>query len=250
MRKVYSTLLSLVTVAAIVLGLFIHNGGFRPVFNLTFGNDEVVDQDFDIDPGVKKIDMDASLMDITIKEGDKFAAEYHGSKKLLPTFSYDSGDGKLKIKQEKVNSKKINVNKDNKMTITIPKGTKFEDFDLDLNLGKITVDELNALDIDITDNLGDVKLGTVSAEKIDVDANLGNVEIESCNAEKIDISASMGNVEITMAEGRVLDEYEIEAETSLGNVTVGNESKTKSFKQKGKAGKIDIDCSMGDVTIK
>ena len=71
MRKVYSTLLSLVTVAAIVLGLFIHNGGFRPVFNLTFGNDEVVDQDFDIDPGVKKIDMDASLMDITIKEGDK-----------------------------------------------------------------------------------------------------------------------------------------------------------------------------------
>lgn len=238
MGKFFSTILGIITVAAIIIGCYIHFGG---------GSNEKATLNESYGANVVKIDIDAALMDIEFKEGTEFSVSYEGYKDLMPELIYSSDKKVLHIDQKDSKYKHHEYKDTNKMVIEMPKDCMLEQLELELALGNVTIDKISSEKIKIDASLGEVKMGKVVSADIDIEASLGDVKITSCDTKDLDIDAALGNVEVKM-EGN-LDDYAINADSAVGKIKIGNESHKKSFEKSGTAGKIEINCSLGNVDI-
>lgn len=239
MKQIIYIILIVITVVAVYYGIKTH----------LYAEGEVVSDDFDVTDDIKKLDIDAAMMDVTIEQGDEVKVEYKGDDRLKPTFEFDKDSGTLKIKQKKkANINVKNLNYESKLRIELPKNHNMEEFEMDLDMGNLIIDEINAKEISIEDNMGNVEIEKTTSESIKVEANMGNVVISKCATTNVEINASMGNVEIKLEDD--VKDYTINANTSLGNLTIGSDKHKGNFKQTGTKGTIKVDCNLGDVEIR
>ena len=69
MNKAFMFVLVVITVAVVFWGIKTH----------LYNEGEVVNEDFDITGEIKKLDIDAALLNIKIEEGKEYKVEYKGS---------------------------------------------------------------------------------------------------------------------------------------------------------------------------
>ena len=237
MNKAFMFVLVVITVAAVFWGIKTH----------LYNEGEVVNEDFEITGEIKKLDIDAALLNIKIEEGKEYKVEYKGDENFRPVFDYNENTGALLIKQnQKV--KKANLKTDNKLTIEIPRDNEMDSFIVELAIGDLNVDDIVAKEISLTGNMGNIEVNKCSSEKISIEANMGDVEISKCDATDLDITNSMGNVDITLEED--VKDYSVEVSASLGDVRIGKEKVDSSYKQTGDKGTIKVECNLGNVDIK
>lgn len=92
-----------------------------------------------------------------------------------------------------------------------------------------------------------------SFEKVDLEVGAGQATIKGLIVDSLDVEVGAGqaNVEIDGAES----DYSYKVSCGIGNVVIGNRSfgglgANESVQQDGSAGKIDVECGIGEVIIR
>lgn len=237
MKKFFSFILSIATIAAVCYGVYkyILPSDSRTTLNEDFGQD------------VSVVAIEASLLQIKVKEGSSFAVEYDGSEKLCPTCTYDENSKKLSITQPEYKPKKSKTSNENELILYMPEGTRLSQFKLVNNIGDVDLGELSADQIVIIADIGTIKADKITTDELKIEANLGDVNIDECDSKDITVVANMGSVDIGIASD--LKDYGISASTTLGELKIGSEKYKNNYVQTGNAGAIKIQCNLGNVVI-
>ena len=256
LKNIYLTILTIITVVAIVLGSMYHVGGFfkktGSFFSKKGSSGETVTETNDLDPDeIDKLEIDCGLMQVNIKEGGKFSVDFDGDERLKPNIKMSGKT--LMIKQKDNNDISLPSLKDDTfLNITVPEGKEFDAITLDVGMGDVKIKNISAKDIDVDAAMGNVEGNDIVAGDIDIDAAMGNVEFYDAEFKNLDADASMGN--ITVESVNDLSRYDIAADASLGNIDIGGEKVSGSGEynknaSSEKIGEIDVDCDMGNITL-
>lgn len=249
-KTIFLIILGIVTVGCIIYGTVYHiGGGFRNLkhsgifvsddgnedgkfsFHFDFDTDEETNNEHNLNQKLEtfsKIKIDTSIMDIRIQEGDGFYISSSWNREWLrPEVSVNNGQ--LNVIQK--SSKKNKAGSNNaRLTLTVPAGSKFEDLDINSNVGEIKIRKLDAEDIDIELNVGEISLRDVNFDNATIDNNVGEVSIYT------DVN---------------LDDYTINLATDVGDVNYDGKRFKHSYNQKGSGNhKIKINTNVGEINLK
>ena len=284
MRKAYLSILWIITVICIIGGTIYHvwglvqfagNNIFSYVTNVGMKKEQagplVSDQyDLAVENNRAAINVDGSYMDFTLQKGDSWGASYSGVEWLKPELDVTEEDGvtKLVFTQPDAAGRKLNkyYNLNSSLTIMVPENVSFTDLNITLNLGDLDMTDVKADQVELNLDLGDLDVENCNVGTFTSNMDMGDTTIQKTELKNADINASMGDIEVTDSEfkdmkltadmGEItvksavsLDDYRIDADVSMGDVKVNGKNYSDDYSQKGNAGELIVDSSMGDAEI-
>lgn len=281
MRKAYLSILWIITVICIIGGTIYHVGGlvqfagnniFRYVTNKKELAGPLVSDQYDlaVENNRAAINVDGSYMDFTLQKGDSWGASYNGVEWLKPELDVTEEDGvtKLVFTQPDAAGRKLNkyYNLKSSLTIMVPENVSFTDLNITLNLGDLDMTDVKADQVELNLDLGDLDVENCNIGTFTSNMDMGDTTIKKTEFKNADINASMGDIEVTDSEfkdmkltadmGEItvksavsLDDYRIDADVSMGDVKVNGKNYSDDYSQKGNAGELIVDSSMGDAEI-
>lgn len=284
MRKAYLSILWIITVICIIGGTIYHVGGlvqfagnniFSYVTNVGMKKEQagplVSDQyDLAVENNRAAINVDGSYMDFTLQKGDSWGASYNGVEWLKPELDVTEEDGvtKLVFTQPDAAGRKLNkyYNLNSSLTIVVPENVSFTDLNITLYLGDLDMTDVKADRVELNLDLGDLDVENCNVGTFTTNMDMGDTTIKKTELKNADINASMGDIEVTDSEfkdmkltadmGEItvksavsLDDYRIDADVSMGDVKVNGKNYSDDYSQKGNAGELIVDSSMGDAEI-
>lgn len=284
MRKAYLSILWIVTVICIIGGTIYHVGGlvqfagnsiFSYVTNGGMKKEQagplVSDQyDLAVENNRAAINVDGAYMDVTLQKGDSWGASYSGVEWLKPELDVTEEDGvtKLVFTQPDEAGRILNkyYNLKSSLTIMVPENVSFTDLNITLNLGDLDMTDIKADQVELNLDLGDLDVKNCNVDIFTSNMDMGDTTIRKTELKNADINASMGDIEVTDSEfkdmkltadmGEItvksavsLDDYRIDADVSMGYVKVNGKNYSDDYSQKGNAGELIVDSSMGDAEI-
>jgi len=202
------------------------------------------------------IDIELSLANIEIKEGDEFKVILEYPENLFPEVTVDNGT--LNIKHNGTINK-ITFNGigsvDCDVTIYVPEGTQLGNASIDTDLGNVEIkDSLSFSSLNVVASLGNIELEEVAADELIIQADLGNVELRKCTVGKMNIAADLGDVAVKNSKfdnGKInndLGAIEVDGEfsyldayCSLGALTVDCDNYDDA--------KMDLGADLGDIRV-
>ena len=249
--KKFGTILSIVTVLAIIVGSVIHlrscgslsydfKSGEGENAESTFG--EIYDKDFD------NIDIEMALVEIKVKEGSSFAVDYKGKEKYKPIVKSEGDTLVVSNSDRSFNLSLMGDSKSNKLTVTIPKGKVFDKAKLETVMSDVEIDALNAETLDVSVPTGAINIKESKGKTLKAEVVKGDFSMVGDYTD-LDIMAALGNVEIDLAQD--IGKYNITANSQLGSIECGDVevNGASSGSQNGDLGDIKVECSMGSVKI-
>ena len=248
--KRFMALLGAVTVICIILGTYIHVGGFlmnifgRPIFSFgSSAKEESFSEDYS---GVEKIDMDMAVGDVVLKEGSSFNVTYSGHDDLKPEVKLENGN--LRIKQKK-NIKIKTVNLGNikcNLTITVPSNTTLKEMEANLDMGDLKISDLACKKLEAELAMGNLEIKKAKAEKITADCKMGDCKILESAFDELKGNCDMGNVHVKLTDS--VDNYGIEAKVDMGDVKIDGRNEGNEYNSKGDK-TMDLKVDMGNITV-
>lgn len=225
-------------VFAIVLTISIIGGllGVVGLFGGLFDGDAVLEdaKTYTVSDNITELDISINAADFTIKQADAFSVESN-----LKNLTVKEKDGVLIIEE----NKKFGVTYTNATLILyIPADTVFEKADITTGAGRLTVDSLSADSLKLELGAGEVNIGTLTAAKnADIDGGAGRITISGGTLHNLDLDMGVGQLNLTSAilgnsefdlgigESNITligskDDYDIDAEKGIGNITVDGET--------------------------
>lgn len=270
-KTVFLAILTVITILCIIGGTIYHVSGFIDNIHLfdfsgvTLDHSRVTYSE-DLDE-FSAIDLDTSVMDITLETGDTFHLSYDCVSYLVPEVTVKKGT--LFLTQPDV-PHFGGSNNACSMTLTVPSGTVFTNADISSDVGNIRISGLQAEDADIQADVGDLTISGCTFTRSELDADVGDIDIGDTDFGKSEITADVGDVEITGALftnleisndiGDIsvdvdadLSDYQMDLSTDLGSVTLNGVGYKRSFSQKGtkdsKGLRLTIENSTGDIDV-
>jgi len=158
-----------------------------------------------------------------------------------------------------------------RVVLYVPEGAYFEDADIEVGAGRLEFDSLQAEEISLEAGAGQISMEDLQAGSLEVSVGVGQVELKKAvmgtlDAEigmgefvaagalngDADVECSMGNVSLTL-EGSQRD-FNYALSAAAGNVTLNGLSASgfasEKYTDNGADKTIDIDCAMGNVTVR
>ena len=235
--------LGIITIFCICYGTYKHLGRFSSIFkdgvHISFDDDDEYDTDENND-GKKSINekldefssirIAASVMGITIEQGDEFRIESSFNKEILrPEFSVKGNQ--LVVTQAGRKQQGINMGSQNCRTvITIPSGTSLSSINIDSNVGDVRLREIDAEDIDVNLNVGEINVRNIDFTEINCNTNVGEISINPVSR---------------------LDDYDINASTDVGEIRINGRNHKKRYNSHGNGHKkIKVNTNVGEINIK
>ncbi len=248
-RKIYLTLIWIVTGVCIIVGLLIHLGYWGASWK-SEGEEGSVSLEGSAElEAFDSLEIDAGVMTLNIKVGDTYGFGYEcANSKLVPKWSIK--DGKLVIKQQE--SQMILGNSSCLVTITIPNGSSLEKAEIDIGVGDIYISGCEIEKLEMDSGTGNIDVNGVFYT-VEADSGIGNINIEASAFDKIDADSGTGDISIK-CEGD-LSEYTLDLDAGVGSITldgskVGQQVTTSEYKSQGSGGgKISADTGVGDIEI-
>ncbi|MCR4998817.1 MAG: DUF4097 domain-containing protein [Lachnospiraceae bacterium] len=229
--KIYTVIIWSITLILVLAGIGYHIGGI-----FEFGSRKAIEKTIPVNESVEKLVVDVDAGDVVIKEGDDFEVTFKYPEKYAPTVTLSDNRLEIKQKQKKINGN-TNTNKGNyKLTITIPEGTKITSADMNLNLGRLVVRDLDCTDVSANCDAGDFEVKDCTASIVNVNVDMGEINMKDSTITTITANADMGDVNLDV------DADTISAHCDMGNVTV------KTVKADNEVS-IKATCSLGKVTV-
>jgi len=279
-KTAYLTTLAIITVACIIFGSVYHIGGWLgfgigSIFNfLSYDDDDRnsglsrnrVTYSEDIDT-FDKIEIDTSIMNVTIQQGNTYHLEYDCVEYIEPEFSVKNSQ--FKLKQPSKPKWGNNNNKCN-MTLTIPSGTVLSNTDIISDVGNITINNTESRNISVESDVGNVIIESCTFESSEIEGDVGNIETNKSELGKTNIETDTGNIDITDCKfkdievyndvGNVeldaisdISNYDIDLLTDLGSVRFNGEKQKKHFYQKASSSSgsynMSIETDIGDISV-
>lgn len=245
-KNIYLTILTIITVACIIIGSIFHLGlfhisdlGNKKIIGSGKSNDTIAVGTFN------NISVDCEVMDLTMEEGAAYEVSYNCSEKMIPTVSVD-GDT-LVIKQKNNNKGLFNKGYKCSLSITVPKTTALKDVTVEQSVGDIKLNNISADDFNLSLNVGDIKLTGASAKTVKAESNTGDVKFDDCKLDEINVESNVGDV--VFDDSCKLTDYSMTLSTDIGEVKVFGNDHGKSFSQNGSAGQLKVETNIGDVKL-
>lgn len=161
-------------------------------------------------------------------------------------------------------------NNHNEVTIEVPRGTKFNEIDMEvgagelncpsiaaeklnieLGAGRITIDDYTCNEANIYVGAGEVIAGKGTVVNMDAEVGMVSLTFAGSIAQNLNVDCGMGNVQMDLKGSE--EDYNYRIECGMGNVTVGSSSYGGVACEKnidnGSAYDFDLDCGMGNVEI-
>ena len=243
-KNAYLIILSIITVACILVGAMWHIGGFFGKgfkgfkgFNFNLGNvvtwsdpGDNVHEKANLD-AFDSIDVSLGIGEFILKEGSSYEISYDYPEKWVPEYSI-SGK-KLTVKHPKHLSFNTAGSVDAKVVITVPKGTVLDEIDVNCSLGDIDISDVNCERYDIDESLGEITVKNVTCDDMFADNSLGSIQLINVNANKLEANLSMGDLTVK--------------DSDIDTVDCGNSMGSVEFE--GKCKSLNIDNSMGDIKV-
>ncbi len=233
------TVLSLITVAAILLGLYINVFSGRK----KFGPMGMVSDTMTFEEEVKEISIEVDAAKINVTEGDRLSVDY-----TLPTSGgteVEMNNGKLSVRGGKNRSIfSLGQVLDLCVDITVPAGTKLDSFSLGLDAGDVSIGSFDAKQFSLNSDAGNIDIHKINSDAFEITVDAGNISINDLAAGTASIEADAGNIEISNSRIDTID-----AKADAGNIEVKASTVDKGSCETD-LGNISLNGDIGDVLTK
>ena len=259
-RTPYLTILTIITVCAVLVGSAVHIAGVQigsfgassdesdDTYTKTYSN-SLTESSQELG-SFNQIKVTAEMANLEITSGKNSALTSKADKDDEITYEIDNGV--LKINERRKKSWRflpfLRVRQGGKITLTVAQGTSLEKTDLQLNMGNVTVTDLKPGQLDIHADMGNITASGCECGDVTLDANMGNIKVDTFTFDTMTAASDMGNVKISLSEP--LESMDLSLSTSMGNVHVNGEKVAKSYETKGNGGKkLTAQTDMGNIKI-
>ncbi|MCH5191425.1 MAG: DUF4097 family beta strand repeat protein [Oscillospiraceae bacterium] len=226
-----------------------------------FKNDAVLDdmQTYTVSEQITSLKVNINAADFTVKQADSFSVESN-----LKNLSVEDDNGVLTIRE----TKKLSGSYSNAALILyIPKELVFERADIITGAGRLTVDALSADILNLELGAGEVRIDSlIAVRKADIDGGAGKITIAGGSLNNLELDMGVGQLNLTSAvhgnsefdlgigESNIVligskDDYEIEAEKGIGNITVDGKTVSDGGIIGNGANKIEIGGAIGEINL-
>lgn len=228
MKKAYIVVISTVTVLCIVIGTMAHVGGWFNGFTFD-GSLEGASEYSEELTAFRSLDIEADVMSVTIKKGDRFHISYRATDSMKPKFAVKGETLVVTQPEKKRFFGNLFGNKKCEMTLTIPEGVQLTRTEFNLDVADLKIADLAADQMKIVTDVGNVEMVSCTGNRLEAESDVGNVDIRSSAFKDMEIESDVGNVYVSgLGE---LSAYTIGLSTDIGKVTVNGEKCKKQFNQ-------------------
>lgn len=240
-------------------------GGILSMFGLFsgfFGGDAVTEdiKTYTVSSDIKSLEVKINAADFTIKQGDSFSVESN-----LKYLTVEDKNGVLTIRDTK---KFIRTYTGAVLTLYIPADTVFDKANITTGAGRLTVDNLSANTMNFELGAGEVAIDTlVAASDIDINGGAGKITISGGALHNLDLDMGAGQLNLTSAltgesdfdlgvgESNITvignkNDYKLDIERGLGNITVDGTSVSNIKGQGNGNNDIEISGGIGAINLK
>ena len=213
---------------------------------------------------ISDLNIQINAADFYIKEGNGFSVESN-----LKNLEVDEKNGCLTLKDlTKIKLNGSNAYENAVLTIYVPAGMAFDNVNIKTGAGRFTVDSLSAATIGFELGAGDVTISKLIAEKsANIEGGAGRITISDGAIKNLDLEMGLGQLNLTSAltgdcnldsgvgEMNVIllgskDDYELDIEKGIGNITVDGKNVTDFGSSGNGANEVDIHGGVGAINVR
>ena len=213
---------------------------------------------------ISDLNIQINAADFYIKEGNSFSVESN-----LKNLEVDEKNGCLTLKDlTKIKLNGSNAYENAVLTIWVPVGTVFDNVNIKTGAGRFTVDSLSAATIGFELGAGDVTISKLIAEKsANIEGGAGRITISNGAIKDLALKMGMGQLNLTAAltgdselelgvgESNITllgskDDYELDIEKGIGNITVDGKNVTDFGSSGNGANEVDIHGGVGAINVR
>lgn len=262
MKNMWMAVITIITICCVVGGTLFHMGGFVSEGRLWGHHKETTGVVLE---AFNAVDLDADLMDISVKEGSEFYLSCEYTDGLEPIYEVKNGTLFIKQRKHRFNNWKINSHMC-RLSLTIPYKTAMDSVDISTAMGNIDMEgiisskceiqsnagncEIKMCSFDDTDantNMGNVTISHSALGRGEADSDLGDIKIIECTFSDLNAETAMGDVSLSSEQG--LDGYHMDLDTSMGSVRVNGHDEGSKYYQSGDEGELELKTDMGSIRL-
>ena len=213
---------------------------------------------------ISDLNIQINAADFYIKEGNGFSVESN-----LKNLEVDEKNGCLTLKDlTKIKLNGSNAYENAVLTIYVPAGMAFDNVNIKTGAGRFTVDSLSAATIGFELGAGDVTISKLIAEKsanieggagritisdgaiknLDLEMGLGQLNLTSALTGDCNLDSGVGEMNVTLLGSK--DDYELDIEKGIGNITVDGRNVTDFGSSGNGANEVDIHGGVGAINVR
>lgn len=227
-KKIYISILTLVTLLCIGVGIYWqYTGSFS-------SHGEIVNEQVALDE-FTSLTVNGDIMDFTLKTGTDYKLTYSCSQNLEPVVRNQQGHVTLSQKSQQIWFSLHNQNC--KVTLEIPTDACLDNLDVELDLGTLTLRDIQADRAELEADTGNITLSDCTLQTLKTEDDLGNVSADHSYLGNATLEADTGNVTLSSC-----DFANLTARSDLGNVKIDSVKDLNDYS-------IDAKCDLGDISI-
>lgn len=146
---------------------------------------------------LSSIEYRGSTDDIVIQKAETDSMTYYEGTHCSYQIEYDELLGKLVIDQQWESQFLFQTNGINPLVISVSEGLLL-DLDIHLNVGKVTLEELNTLQLSCSVDVGDVELKNSTVATMTTSVNTGDIRFNGLLIKSCDLSVNVGYIELLL----------------------------------------------------
>ena len=212
----------------------------------------------------EKIDIDASIVNVTVAEGEDFTLSISSDTTLGGyRLKWEVKNGALKIRDGSSGHANIRSWDDFKnifgidasamdVIITVPDGAQIEKLKAKTGLGDVFVSGLDVdKELEAKTGMGDIECYEVEAhDEVKLETGMGDVTLgveTPYSGAEYDLKTGMGSIEAQL--NAVEADWDYEAKTGMGTVSVNGDSRGTKAERKGGSYELEAETGMGDINL-
>ena len=221
-------------------------------------------KNYTVSSEISDLNIQINAADFYIKEGNSFSIESN-----LKNLEVDEKNGCLTLKDlTKIKLNGSNAYENAVLTIYVPAGMAFDNVNIKTGAGRFTVDSLSAATIGFELGAGDVTISKLIAEKsanieggagritisdgaiknLDLEMGLGQLNLTSALTGDCNLDSGVGEMNVTLLGSK--DDYELDIEKGIGNITVDGKNVTDFGSSGNGANEVDIHGGVGAINVR
>ena len=221
-------------------------------------------KNYTVSSEISDLNIQINAADFYIKEGNSFSVESN-----LKNLEVDEKNGCLTLKDlTKIKLNGSNAYENAVLTIYVPAGMAFDNVNIKTGAGRFTVDSLSAATIGFELGAGDVTISKLIAEKsanieggagritisdgaiknLDLEMGLGQLNLTSALTGDCNLDSGVGEMNVTLLGSK--DDYELDIEKGIGNITVDGKNVTDFGSSGNGANEVDIHGGVGAINVR
>ena len=184
-----------------------------------------------------------NLANLTIERGDSFRLHGHYPSRAL---LIDEHGGTLNISSQSrrgINIGFVGIQREGHLTLTVPHDVLLEHLNVSLNVGNVTLRDVEAERVHISSDLGNVTANRIHFGDARIESAVGNVDVSGVLFGDARLLSDLGNVAVTLE----LDESEVNwsASAGLGRVSYNGQSRGNNASGHSRNPSLVLDMSSG-----